>query len=165
MSNAMSSSPDTMDEKDGISPDVARAVWPVLGKLGEVQNFDSPDDFMEDAKSRNMNRKYTNYDLIEVQAYHNRWGLVSLWLYIDAKKRIIQIMGTESLDGDLSPEEIQEAMARLINFREDMLKAGYVLSEKPSIDSGNYDMKFEKPVDTEDPQKVYAAVDDFISIL
>jgi hypothetical protein len=159
----LSFAPESLSE-DEKKIDVTRTIWPVLKKFGEIQDFDSPESMSEEAKARDPDQQLHNYNLIEVEAYVNKWGIDSLWLYIDFLKRRLQIMGVVNMDTKNSPEEIQRAMASLIRFREDLKKAGYVLSE--NINSGgSYDIKFDRPVDTQDSQKTYAAIDAFISIL
>lgn len=163
----MSSSAEDSDRNEGISHDVAVAVWPLLQKLGETPEHNSPEDFTDEAKAENEKQELIKRNLsrIEVQVYKNHWGLDGLWLTIDAEGEKLTIMGTVSCSGEMEPEEVKEAMDRITNMRNDMIKARYKLSKPAAFDSENYDMYFEKPVDTEDPQKVYAAVDAFIALL
>ncbi len=129
---------------------VAKAVLPVLKRIGDVQTARDEEAYLEET------------GMIECIVDKNPWGIKFVSFLVRADENKIKVMGSLSFGGD-TPEQMMEMMRSMMAFRADMIKAGYNL-EGVNQECENYDMTFTRQVDAQDPAAVYAEVDKFVGL-
>jgi hypothetical protein len=147
-----------------ISKDVAKAVFPVLSKMGNIVDSKKVDDFDSDSEKFDE----TKASFLKVDITKHRWPRIHR-LRFQLSKPGNQLVITADASLDESPEELIESIKVLIDSRNTFMRLGYDCKYYGEALDENanslYECEMTKEVDLDDPVAVYKEIDQLIAVL